>query len=98
MYFFPYRCRRGAVQPSRGPRVPSRKKVNYVKTVLDITQKNNMAVRSEIHSHQSPDSCDRPVSNTSGQAGPHDIYMTVLKAFFFFLLKGDHTDLRAEPP
>lgn len=52
-----------------------------------------MAVRSEQYSHQSPDSCDRHASNTSGQAEPHDIYMTVLKA----LLQGDQMELRAGP-
>lgn len=84
---------------SRGRLAPSRKKVNFIRTVLDITQNNNIAVRCETHSHQSEfDRCgDRHISgNMSGQAEPHDVYMTVLKAPLQGIVP-DQTDVNAGP-
>lgn len=63
-----------------------KEQVNYIKTVLDSTQNNNTAVTSETCSHW-PSNIQKlnltdtgkynSRGNKSGQAGPHDNYMTV---------------------
>lgn len=65
---------------------PHKNKVNDIKTVSDITQSNNTPVRSETHFHwpsniQKQNLTDEQDGHssriTSGQAGPHNVYMTV---------------------